>query len=175
MKIYTDADWAGDKETRVSVSGFVLFFCSVAIMWRSCGQKSVALSSGESEYISLSEAAKEVKFVAMLLKSMRVKVKQPIEVRVDNVGAIGMAESPSTSSRSRHIDTRYHFVRRMVTDGEIRIVFTPTDDNVADIFTKNVKSEIYDRHAKRLIAEKDELIEEPDSKLYYSGRVSERE
>ena len=63
----------------------------------------------------------------------------------------------------------------MVTDGEIWIVFTPTDDNVADIFTKNVKSEIYDRHAKRLIAEKDELIEEPDSKLYYSGRVSERE
>ena len=80
MKIYTDANWAGGKETRVSVSGFVLFFCSVAIMWRSQGQKSVALSSRKSEYILLSEAAKEVKFVAMLLKSMRVKVKQPIEV-----------------------------------------------------------------------------------------------
>ena len=81
--------------------------------------------------------------MAMLLKLMRVKVKQPIEVRVDNVGAIGIAESPSTSSRSWHIDTRYHFVRQIVTDGEIQIVFTPTDDNVADIFTKNVKSEIY--------------------------------
>ena len=175
MKIYTDANWAGDKETRVSVSRFVLFFCSVAIMWRSCWQKSIALLSGKSKYILLSEAAKEVKFVAMLLKLMRVKVKQPIKVWVDNVGAIGMAESPSMSSQSRHIDTRYHFVRQMVTDGEIWIVFTLTDDNVANIFTKNVKLEVYNWHAKVLIAQKNQVIGIPDSRLYYLGRLLECE
>jgi hypothetical protein len=75
----------------------------------------------------------------------------PIVVRVDNVGAIFMAENVSTSVRTRHVDTRYHFVREMIVDGFIHIIFVRTIENDADLFTKNVNRETYDRHVGKFL------------------------
>ena len=75
-------------------------------MWRSKAQRSVTLSSTEAEYVALSEAAKEIKFVVQLIQTMGIEVKQPVIVRVDNVGAIFMTENASTNARTRHVDTR---------------------------------------------------------------------
>ena len=63
LTAYTDSDWAGDQETRISVSGYILYFASVAAAWRSRGQKSVCLSSSEADYVALSECVKDVRFV----------------------------------------------------------------------------------------------------------------
>ena len=60
MICYTDSDFAGDKESRISVSGYILFLLGVPICWRSKGQKSVTLSSSEAEFVALSEAAKRL-------------------------------------------------------------------------------------------------------------------
>jgi hypothetical protein len=65
------------------------------------------------------EAVKEIRFIYFLLKGIGVDVKLPIVVRCDNVGAIFMAENSSSGIRTRHIDTRYHFVRERVEDGLI--------------------------------------------------------
>ena len=66
--------------------------------------KSVTLSSSEAECVALLEAAKEIKFVHQLLIGMGVKVKLPIVVCVDNLGAIFMSENASVSQRTKHID-----------------------------------------------------------------------
>jgi hypothetical protein len=58
ITVYTNSDYAGDKNNRISVSGFIIFLLGVAIMWRSKAHKSVALSSAEAEFCSLSDAAK---------------------------------------------------------------------------------------------------------------------
>jgi hypothetical protein len=50
MVVYTDSDWAGDRETRRSVSGYVLFLLNVPLMWKSKSQQGVSLSSSEAEY-----------------------------------------------------------------------------------------------------------------------------
>ena len=60
LKAYSDADFAGDKETRISVTGYVVYFMSVPVCWRSRGQKSVTLSTTEAEYVACSEVMKEV-------------------------------------------------------------------------------------------------------------------
>ena len=80
LKVYCDSDFAGDKETRISVAGYILYLCGVPISWRSKAMWHVTLSSSEAEYVSLSEAAKEVKFVSQLIESMGIEVKKPIEV-----------------------------------------------------------------------------------------------
>ena len=51
MKAFCDSDFAGDKETRISVTGFVIYVMGALILWRSCGQKSVMLSSSEAKYV----------------------------------------------------------------------------------------------------------------------------
>ena len=61
----------------------------------------------EGEYISLSEAVKEVMFVIQLSGSMKIPVKYPVTVRVDNVCAIFMAISITNTSCTKHVDIRY--------------------------------------------------------------------
>ena len=116
--------------------------------------KSVTLSSSEAEYIALSEAAKEIKFVYQLLKSLGMEVKLPIIVRVDNIGAIFMSENIAVSQRTKHVDVRYRFVQQFVFDGFIKVIFVKTADNDADIFTKNLSSELYKQHADKLVTNK---------------------
>jgi hypothetical protein len=127
------------------------------IVWRSKQQQSVTLSSTEAEYVALSEATKEIKFVTQVLESIGIKVKYPIIVHVDNIGAIFMSENITATSRSRHIDTRYHFIREVIEDGVIKIQFVKTAENKADLYTKNVKSEIYDYAIQDYIISKDQF------------------
>ena len=63
MEVYRDSDWAGEKETRQSVSGYIIYLLGVPILWKSRGQKTVSLSSTEAKYIAMSESAKEIKFI----------------------------------------------------------------------------------------------------------------
>ena len=100
----------------------------------------------------LSDAAKEVKFVAMLMKTMGIDVKIPITVRVDNVAAIFMAETANSSNRTRHVDICYHFIREYVEDEFIRIKFVTTDKNLADMFTKNTNKKVHSLHKEKMIA-----------------------
>jgi hypothetical protein len=69
------------------------------------------LSSSEAEFVAMSEAVKEIRFIYYLLSGMGIDVKIPIIVRSDDVGAIFMAENSSSGVRTRHIDTRYHCSR----------------------------------------------------------------
>ena len=148
---FSDSDWAGDKQTRISVSGFAIFLLGVPISWKSKAQRSVALSSSEAEIVALSEAAKEIKFIAQLLITMGVKVKLPIICRVDNIGAIFMAENVTTTSRAKHLDLRTRYVTEFIEDGFIKIIFVKTAENLSDWFTKNVSSQIYDDHKEKYI------------------------
>ena len=114
IKVFCDSDYAGDKETRVSVSGYILYLCNVTVAWRSKAQKSVILSSSEAELVSSSKAAKEVKFIVQVIESMGIKDKKPVTIRVDNIGAIHMAKDSNTSHRSKHVDVRYKYVTEFV-------------------------------------------------------------
>jgi hypothetical protein len=89
---------------------------------------------------------------------MGIIVEIPIIVRVNNVGAIFMSENASTSSQTRHVDIRYHFVREYVEDGFIRIIFVCSEENLADEFTKNVTGNIYDAHVNEYMTEKRAFI-----------------
>ena len=154
LKIYTDSDWAGDKDNRHSVSGFIMYLMNVPILWKSKLQRTVALSSTEAEYYALSEATKEIKFLVQVMQSLGMQIRFPIIVRVDNVGAIFMAENNTATARTRHVDARYHFVREYVIEGYIKIIFVKTAENLSDGFTKNVIQEIYNQHTPTYIQER---------------------
>ena len=143
---YCDSDFAGDKQTRVSVTGYVIFVCGVPIAWKSKGQRSVTLSSTEAEYVALSELCCEILFIKQVLEFMGKKISYPIQVNVDNAGAVFMANNQSTSQRTKHIDTRFHFVREYVEDGTVKVQFVKTDENLADPFTKNLGENLFVKH-----------------------------
>jgi hypothetical protein len=167
LSIYSDSDWASDKNTRRSVTGFTIFLQDAPILWKSQSQKTVALSSSEAEYHALSETVKEVKFITQVIESLGQSVSKPIMIYVDNVGAIFVAENHSATKHTRHIDARYHFVREYIADGQIQIVFVKSENNKSDIFTKNVQGEIYDKHIRNFLIHRN-LIQPKNSLQIYS-------
>jgi hypothetical protein len=153
----SDSEFAGDRETRKSVYGFVTYYCGAPISWKSKSGNSVTLSSTEAEYYASSETAKELQFIHNLVISMEKNLELPIIMNVDNTGAIYLANNYSTGPRTKHIDIRTHFVRELIIDGILKIVFVKSEDNDADIFTKNVGEELFEKHSKNLIDKSPEL------------------
>ena len=80
MEGISDSEYAGDKDSRISVYGYILYFCGAPIAWKSKAGKSVTLSSTEAEYVASSEIAKEAIFVKNLLDSMGIKINLPIHI-----------------------------------------------------------------------------------------------
>ena len=156
--LLTDSDFAADKVKRVSVTGYVIYFMGIPVAWRSRGQKGMVLSTSEAKYVALSEVVKELKFIIQVLETMKVNVKLPITVHVDNVGAIFMATNQTSSDRTKHVDVRYHFVREFIEDGVVKIKFVRSKENDADLFTKNVNGELYDKHSQKLVWSKSTVV-----------------
>ena len=110
LETYIDAEWAGNEETQISILGYVILLNESLISWRSKAQQHVTLSSCESEYVSLSEAVKKLKYCWMMCRDVGLVVKLPMIVRIDNIGAKFLAETANATRQSRHIDVKYHFV-----------------------------------------------------------------
>ena len=160
LKALSDNDFASDKETRMSVFGYIIYFCGIPIAWRSKGMKSVVLSTTEAEYMALSEVVKELNFIVQLLQTMNIEVELPITVNVDNVGAMWLSNNRTTSDRTKHIDIRTSFVKEYQEDGKIIIKFVKSEDNEAHIFTKNTTNVIFKNHQKKLVWDKGKLDNE---------------
>ena len=166
LKALSDSDFASDKETRISVFGYIIYFCGIPIAWRSKGMKSVVLSTTtEAEYMALSEVVKELKFIVQFLQTMNIEVELPITVYVDNVGAIWLSNNRTTSDRTKHIDIRTSFVEEYQEDGKIIIKFVKSEDNEADIFTKNTTIVIFHNHQKKLVWDKSNVDNEMNQEL----------
>ena len=162
LKAYSDSDFAGDKNDRRSVSGFVIYLCGCPVAWKSRSQKSVTLSSTEAEYVAISEVATEILYIKSLLDFVNVKVDMPIEVFVDNIGAIFLSKNASTGNRTKHVDTRYHFVRDYIENGVLKVTFVRLEMNDADIFTKNLGNDSFNVHTNKLYMSENEKDENPN-------------
>jgi len=144
---YTDADW-GSGEDRRSIAGYVFMINGAAISWASKKQGSVALSSTEAEYMSLTQGIKEALWLGELLSDLGApRYKTEIrQVQCDNQGAIALTRNPQYHARTKHIDIQYHFVRQHVESGLIQLTYCPTHDMVADIFTKPLPRPQFEKH-----------------------------
>jgi hypothetical protein len=101
--------------------------------------------------VNMSEAVKEIRFVYYRLVSLGISVELPMIVRKDNISSMFMAENPSLGVRTRHIDTRCHFIREHVEDSFITIIFVKTIENDVDIFVKNVNKETYEKRVVKFL------------------------
>jgi hypothetical protein len=150
IEAYSDSDFAGDKDDRKSITGYVVFVCGVAVSWKSKGQPNVTLSSTEAEYVALCETVREVKFISQLLETLNLIYPRPIKVKVDNIGAVFLSKNRTSGERTKHIDVKYHFIREQIDKGLIEIEFVRSEENSADIFTKNLGGELFAYHATKL-------------------------
>jgi hypothetical protein len=87
--------------------------------------------------MSLSDAAKQLTWIRNLYNELNFKV-HGIELHVDNQGAMFTAQNDGDNKRMKHIDIKYHHVRQVIEDGIIKLLYIPTNEQQADILTKNL-------------------------------------
>lgn len=133
---YADADWAGYSVERKSHSGYVYLLYGGCISWTCRKQSCVALSSTEAEYIALSEACQEGMWISYILRDLLGKDSLKLTLYDDNQSCIQIATNNKFSNRTKHIETRYHFVRRLRQEKIIELKYCPTDQMIADLLTK---------------------------------------
>jgi hypothetical protein len=134
---FSDADWGGDTETRRSTSGIIFIVCGAAFSWRTKLQTSTALSTCEAELNALTEAAKEAIWVRYLVAEMQATTNDdPVQIFEDNQAAILITENHRFSEKTKHVAIKYFFVREQVANGAIKVTYCPTNEMIADIFTK---------------------------------------
>jgi len=147
--IYSDADYASDKQDRKSISGRISTLGGMIMGWSSKKQQTVSLSSCESEYIAYAEGCQEALFMNQLLEELLGK---PTSATIygDNQGALFLVKNLQVSQRTKHIDIRQHFVRELQRQKRVIGEYVRSENNMVDSGTKNLAEKVYARHVAKL-------------------------
>ena len=147
---FVDADWAGDANSRRSISGYVFFLNGTPVSWAAKKQPSISLSSTESEYMASSLATREAVYLRQFLVELGFRQIGPTPILIDNQSAIAIARNPEFHARTKHIEVRHHYVREKLEDGIIDLQYCPTADQTADILTKPLSLIKHEKFVKNL-------------------------
>ena len=142
----SDSDYAKDRETRRSVSGYSTFLNGCPISMKSKMQECVTLSSAEAELVSATQCVQDMLYVKKVLESMELQVDLPMILYLDNKGAKELMENWSVGGRTRHVDVRYFFLRELKEQNVLRLQWISTTENPSDIFTKNLGNPLFSKH-----------------------------
>jgi hypothetical protein len=147
---WTDSDWAQDPDSRRSVSGYVFDVTGGAVLWASKRQPTVALSTTEAEYMAASNATKEAIWLRVLLEDLGFPQVSATTLHADNLGCIALTNGTIAHSRAKHIDIHHHFIHERVANSEIDLQYVSTKEMLADILTKQLPREAFERYRKAL-------------------------
>ena len=137
---YVDSDMAGDIDGRRSTTGYVFTIGGTTVSWISKLQKVVALSTMEAEYVAATEASKEMIWLQRFMEELGKK-QENNRLYSDSQSAIHLAKNSAFHSRTKHIQLRYHFIRSILEDGQLKLEKIHTSQNPADMLTKAVTRE----------------------------------
>lgn len=150
IEAFADADWANDPTDRRSLTGYVFraFFSTVS--WATRKQSTIALSSTEEELVALSVAVCHGKWLIRLLRELDKNPKEPVVYHEDNQSSIRVVEEERETSRSKHVDVKYRFVHEEIMRGQIIVKYVPTGEQIADIMTKGLPVNVFQKHRTSL-------------------------
>lgn len=146
---FCDSDWAGCIVTRKSTTGFIVKCGIGTISWKSSKQPTLSRSSSEAEYVAAGEIAKEVQYFFDMAPQVGLQ-SICIPVGIDNRAAKSLIDDPISAARTKHIEIVYHHVREKVKRQQMRFVPVPTAENPADVLTKPLSRQLFEKHRQTL-------------------------
>ncbi len=150
VEAHIDASFAPDQRDRKSITGAVVFVGG-AVVWSKSGKQTIITkSSFEAELIALSDMASMVLWISLFLRSLGFKADVPT-IYQDNTSTMSVATNGLTNnSKTKHIDIRHLWIREVLADNQLRLVYKPTDEMLADGMTKPLIGEKFYAFVKGL-------------------------
>ena len=141
---YTDVDYAGDLINRKSTSGMVQYLGPCLVSWGSKKQNTVALSTAEAEYVAAAACCSQMLWIKQQVRDFGIKF-DCVPIYCDNTSAICISKDPVHHSKVKHIHIRHHFLKDNVDQGYIKLEFCETEKQIADILTKPLSRERFEK------------------------------
>lgn len=136
MTCFVDANHAGDKVTRRSHTGFIIYLNNAPIDWYSKKQSTVESSTFGSEFVAMRIAVERIRALRYKLRMFGIPIEGPTNVLGDNKSVINSASLVEARLHKKHNAICFHAVREASAAGWIRCGWEPTKSNIADLFTK---------------------------------------
>lgn len=143
---YSDADWAACPKTRRSFTGISVKLAGGTVAYKTRLQPTVATSSTESEFMAAYDLAKTLLYLRSILWDLDVPQEAASLLYEDNDACTAMANAQKPTSRTRHMDIRYHALCEWVERDLIKLERVDTSINEADHFTKGLPRILFHRH-----------------------------
>ena len=136
LRMYCDSDHAGDKETRRSRTGYMIFMNLALIAWLSKKQPTVESSVFGAEFVAMKHGIETLRGIRYKLRMMGIPISGPSYVLGDNQSVIFNTSRPESTLKKKSNYICYHAVRESVAMGESLTTHVPTRYNVSDQMTK---------------------------------------
>ena len=133
---FVDSDHAGDKVTRRSQTGILIFLNPAPIIWYSKRQNTVEMSTFGSKFIAMKTAVEQVESLQYKLRMFGVPLEGPTNVFCDNKAVFKNASQPDSTLKKKHMLICYHRCREAVACQTIRIAKEGMLTNLSDLLTK---------------------------------------
>ena len=147
---FADSDYAGDEDNSRSTDGNVFTMAGGPVSWSSKRQPVVAKSTTEAEYYALARACQQAVWMTSWMGEAGLPQESMATLYGDNKGSVDLSKNTRGVAKAKHIRVNYHFVRERVKMGEVDIIQIPTENNLADIFTKPLPRETHLRFVKAM-------------------------
>nr|GEY51589.1 retrovirus-related Pol polyprotein from transposon TNT 1-94 [Tanacetum cinerariifolium] len=149
LTAFLDVDHAGCIDSHKSTSEGIQFLGDKLVGWMSKKQNCTAMSSAEAEYVALSASCAQVIWMRTQLQDYSCNYNK-IPLYCDSQSAIAISCNPVQHSRTKHIHTRYHFIKERVENGIIELYFVRIEYQLADIFTKALPEDRFKYLVRRI-------------------------
>ena len=150
--MYANADYAKKDNDRRSVSGIAVTLGGTVVSHTGKTQRVVSLSTSEAEYIAAGYGVKEALFVRAVLSFIAPETcGASVKIPEDNQGTKVLIENPLSSTRSKHIDVGFHFIRELFKARKISVEYVASAEQHADILTRTLSRSNFRYHRKHLM------------------------
>ena len=136
VSVFVDADHAGNRVTRRSHTGIIIFLNMAPVLWYSKRQNTVETSTFGSEFIALRVAVELTESIRYKLRMFGVPVPESARILCDNKSVVDSSMYPESRLKKKHCSIAYHRIREAVAAGTILIYFERSESNLADLLTK---------------------------------------
>jgi hypothetical protein len=133
---YTDSDFVGSIDDRKRTSRYEFHLGTRVVAWESKKQPIVTISSTEEKYVAGTSTTCQVVWMRRILKDLMHNQEEPTTIYCENKSTIALSKNHVFHKRTKHIDTRYHFIRELVNNGGLILQHCRSKEQLADIFTK---------------------------------------
>ena len=151
INVFVDADHAGNRVTRRSHTGIIIYGNMSPISWFSKRQNTVESSTFSSEIIALKIATEQIEALRYKLRMFGVPISGPARVFCDNRSVVISSSFPESVLKKKHCSIAYNKVRESFAAGTLLLYYENTKSNIADLLTKVLPSETRTRLIRAIL------------------------